>query len=227
MSPPARIVRPFSVEKYAGAATLPPGAAHAQRAAPTEHPGAAERACNTCRITKPLSEYPQNKGFGGRMIRSEMCRDCIIKAQKERARRSGRQATRRHTCPDCAASYVSPVVIRGGVRGKQCPGGHWYSTVHLLYHEKHGCLPKPRTIKPKPAPSAAAAKRLPVQRAERLKFARIGLAERTDQLTLALRTLLTGHDRLMQALPPNSPVRGLAEGSFGRAPQLCREILGA
>lgn len=217
MSRPARIVRPFSAEKYAGAATPPPGA----QSVPVDTP------CNTCGTPKPASEYPLNKGFGGRMIRSEMCRDCITTAQKERARRSGRKATRRHTCPDCAESYVSPLVIRNGVRGKQCPNGHWYSTVHLIYHEKHGCLPKPRIIKPKPAARAAATKRPPVQRADQLKFARIGLAERTDQLTLALRTLLTGHDRLMQALPPNSPVRGLAEGSFGRAPQLCREILGA
>lgn len=52
-----------------------------------------------------------------------------------------------------------------------------------------------------------------------------GVKNRTDALELALRTMIEGYDRLIQIMPAGSQAQRLAQGSFGKAPEVSRMVL--
>lgn len=199
MTRPARTALPFSTP--AVAATAKAGA------------DADLKICTDCGEPKALADFPYSRGFSRAGARvGDTCRDCVIKAQAaKRERRSAR--TRSHVCPTCRETFKSEVTLQDGRRGKACPQGHWHAMAHLYYFEKHGRLsnrPK-KTVAP--------------DKAVRIKLARIGIAARTEQLTLGIQGLLAGYDKLLRSLPTASTARGLVEGSFGKSPELCRELL--
>lgn len=54
---------------------------------------------------------------------------------------------------------------------------------------------------------------------------RMGVGERTEQLSVALQWMLAGYDKALAAYPQHSQARAILEGAFGPLPDLAREIL--
>lgn len=57
-------------------------------------------------------------------------------------------------------------------------------------------------------------------------LARQGIAERVDQLTVALQWMLECHKKAQQVMPEGSQARALLEGAFGKLPELAQSLVG-
>lgn len=65
--------------------------------------------------------------------------------------------------------------------------------------------------------------------AERKRAAREFLnraPRRVDDLELALRAMVEGYERLIRVMPEGTLAHRMAAGSFGKAPEVARQVLG-
>lgn len=112
-------------------------------------------------------------------------------------------------CPECGAVFRAKDTFHAdGRRGKTCPAGHWSSVAAIRSHTKSVGTPQTEAEE------------------VRKRLARMGLGERNDQLTVALRWMLDGYDRALASLPEKSIARGVVDGAFGKLPAMAREVLG-
>lgn len=54
---------------------------------------------------------------------------------------------------------------------------------------------------------------------------KFGVHTRIDALEMSLRTMVEDYNRLVGSLPERSPLRGMVEGMFGKAPEVAKQIL--
>ena len=106
-------------------------------------------------------------------------------------------------CPQCEAGFTSPPVERHGAASKCCPNGHWTPVWKLLKYRRE------RVTNPGP-----------------IKQITEGIRHDSAAVLQALNGMLNGYDALMAVLPKGSVIHGLADGSFGKFPQITREIVG-
>lgn len=213
MSRRSRLAMPFSVVE------APP--VEATAAAPEED--ARLRPCAQCQRPQTADAYPLNRGFGAHARRSDVCIDCIRRAQK----RSGRRAMPRQAiCQDCGANFAGMPERVGGSHGRRCPNGHWTSDWRLAHPKTADAQAAPALADPAVIKTTViTATPMDVQRDVQRALRSHGFAGRIQQLELALAGLISSHDKLLEALPANSVVRGLVQGSFGHLPALGRALL--
>jgi len=95
-----------------------------------------------------------------------------------------------------------------GSAGKTCPAGHWTSIAMINKHLEN--------LGKQPAAVSEVRKQL----------TNMGVGERTEQLSVALRWMLDGYDKAIATLPEGTMARGMVAGAFGRMPEMAREVLG-